>query len=646
MSEKFQVKRNLGKVFDDAVCDDQLAGELYQQLKSSSNRYIAKTELGQGAMKTVLQVQDELTGRDVAKATLKGEAKRDSSERFLREARICARLEHPNIVPLHDLGIDENGDVFFTMKLVEGISFQDMLHEIKTNESNHSLSELLEIFVKVCDAVAYAHSQQIIHLDLKPDNIQISHFGEVLVCDWGLARDLREKNSIVEDTIVSESFVTQDGLVRGTPGYMSPEQARGAISESSFQSDIYSLGAILYTILSFERPGKGSVKEVLDQTINGNFGPPSKVAAEQNIPSVLEAICLKAMSLDSKDRYTNVAQFKNDITAYLRGFATSVEDSGFLMQLKLLLKRNKVVSSVVLMSILILITATSVFLISITKSERDAKLAAKQAQEAEAEARDNLLKWQRTDELKKLIASNSMPQLITLTRNAVEDYEVMKGIDLAKVAVDLDKGLEVAHRDLGYLQASLFEFEASIKSYLQGGMPPKNHHILASKDCINKFKGRKDLSFEEILWIVRTYASYPLYNMINEFTFSPKLHFLTLDQRRQYAIEVIKLQNPKVKEVKFEGTKLKIDFTHVKDINGIYRTEITELDLKNAKLRKRIPAIRGLPLKKITLSAKDPNKQIPYLKTCKTLEEVYLPEKTTNKELLKDIPPSIKIKFY
>ncbi|MCH2209316.1 MAG: serine/threonine protein kinase [Lentisphaerales bacterium] len=646
MSEKFQVKRNLGKVFDDAVSDDKLAGDLYQQLKSSSYRYIAKTELGQGAMKTVLQVTDEITGRDVAKATLKGQAKRDSSERFLREARICARLEHPNIVPLHDLGIDENGDVFFTMKLVEGISFQDMLNEIKTNKSSHSSNELLEIFVKVCDAVAYAHSQQIIHLDLKPDNIQISHFGEVLVCDWGLARDLREKNSIIEDAIVSESFVTQDGLVRGTPGYMSPEQARGAISESSFQSDIYSLGAILYTILSFERPGKGSVKEVLEQTVSGNFTPPSTIASEQNIPTVLEAICLKAMALDTKDRYANVAQFKNDITSYLRGFATSVENSGFLMQLKLLLKRNKIVSSVVLMSIFILLSATSVFLASIKKSEREAKLAAKQAKEAEAEAKENLVKWQKTNELKNLIASESMPQLITLTRNAVEDYEVLKGIDLAKVAVELDKGLQTAHRDLGYLQSSLFEFEASINSYNLGGMPPNNRHILASVDCLVKFKGRKDLNFEEILWIVRKYASYHLYNMINEFTFSPKLHFLTLEQRRQYAIEVVKLQNSKVKEVKFEGSKLKIDLTHVNDINGIYRTEITELDLKEANLRKNIPAIRGLPLKKITLSAKHPNRQIPYLKNCKTLEEVYLPEKTTNKELLKDIPSSIKVKFY
>ena len=162
-----------------------------------------------------------------------------------------------------------------------------------------------------------------------------------------------------------------------------------------------------------------------------------------------------------------------------------------------------------------------------------------------------------------------MPQLISLTRNAVEDYEVQKGMDLARVAVELDKGLQIAHRDLGYLQASLFEFEASIKSYKLGGMKPNNRHILASKDCLIKFKGRKELSFEEILWIVRTYASYPLYNMINEFTFSPKLHFLTLEQRRQYAAEVIKLQNSKVKEVKFEGKKLKIDLTHVNDINGI-----------------------------------------------------------------------------
>ncbi|WDE99041.1 serine/threonine-protein kinase [Lentisphaera profundi] len=220
MSEKFQVKRNLKKVFDDAVCDEQNSGKLYQQLKNSTERYTHQTELGQGGMKTVSLVKDTLTGRAVAKATLKDDTRRETSERFLREARICARLEHPNIVPLHDLGLDEAGDVYFTMKLVEGISFQELIEEIEANKSDVSLSELLDIFVKICDAVSYAHSQQIIHLDLKPENIQISHFGEVMVCDWGLARDLSQKENYTEELIVSESFVTQDGLIRGTPGYM------------------------------------------------------------------------------------------------------------------------------------------------------------------------------------------------------------------------------------------------------------------------------------------------------------------------------------------------------------------------------------------------------------------------------------------
>ncbi|MDD7984413.1 serine/threonine-protein kinase [Lentisphaera marina] len=646
MSDKFQVKRNLENIFDDAVCNEQSSGELYQQLKITTDRYAHQTELGQGAMKTVSLVKDKLTGRLVAKATLKGDTGRETSERFLREARICARLEHPNIVPLHDLGIDENDEVYFTMKLVEGISFQELIEEIKINQSDLSLSELLDIFVKICDAVSYAHSQGIIHLDLKPENIQISHFGEVMVCDWGLARDINQQDNHTEELIISESFVTQDGVIRGTPGYMSPEQARGSISESSFQSDIYSLGAILYTILSLERPGKGSVKEVLAQTVKGDFPSPSQVSPKREIPAVLEAISCKAMELNPNERYTSVAQLKSDLLSYLRGFVTSVEKSSFLIQVKLLVKRNKLLSFVMIISGILLISATSIFLISIKKSESEAKIAAKQARDAELEAKDNLTKWQRTNELKRLIASESMPQLISLTRNAVENYEVQKGIDLAKVAVELDQSLQIAHRDLGYLQASLFEFEASIQSYQQGGMGDKDRHILASQDCLNKFKGRKDLSFEEIIWIVRTFDKYRLHNMINEFTFSPKLHFLTLDQRRLYALEVLKLQNHNLKEVSFEGHLIKMDSSKIVEINGLYRTNITELDLRHAELPRNIASIRGLPLKTITLPEHEPNRQIPYLKTCKTLERVYLPEKTTDKDLLKDLPKSIKVIFY
>ncbi|WDE99040.1 hypothetical protein PQO03_14480 [Lentisphaera profundi] len=352
------------------------------------------------------------------------------------------------------------------------------------------------------------------------------------------------------------------------------------------------------------------------------------------------------MELNPNERYQQVAQLRTDLVSYLRGFVTSVERASFFIQVKLLVKRNKMVSFVMIMSSIILISATSIFLISIKKSEFEAKIATQQAREAEQEAKDNLLKWQRTNELKKLIASESLPQVLSLTHTLVNDYEVLKGIDLAKVAIEIDQNLKSAHVNLAYLQASLFEFEASIQSYLQGGIGSKNKHIIASKACFEKFKGRKDLSFDEIIWIVRTYASHNLYNMINEFTFSPKLHFLNLKQRRQYALEVLQLQNPPLQELYFEGDFIKMDSRELSDINGLYRTNIKELDLRHANLRRNIVAIRGLPLTKITLPEKNPNSQVPYLKTCKTLEQVFLPEKTTNKSLLKNLPKSFKIIFY
>ena len=184
-------------------------------------------------------------------------------------------LQHPNIVPLYDIGLNEHGQPYFTMKLIQGRTLRDILEELKNgNEKDlkdYSLPERIDIFLKICDALAYAHSRGIAHLDLKPDNITVSTYGDVVVCDWGLAAIIG-KNEEIDQALTesldyySKRYYTLTGEIKGTPGYMSPEQAKGGNETKDERSDIYALGSILYELLCLDHALDGkNVKETIDQ---------------------------------------------------------------------------------------------------------------------------------------------------------------------------------------------------------------------------------------------------------------------------------------------------------------------------------------------------------------------------------------------
>src|SRR4051812_45949711 len=236
----------------------------------------------------------------------------DSRARFLLEAEVTGRLEHPGVVPVYGLGSDSRGRPFYAMRLVKGESLKEAIEHFHATGGagdprrwNLELRRLLSRFVAVCNVVAYAHSRGVLHRDLKPANILLGPYGETLVVDWGLAKvvgrgEAAARSGAVEATLQpgsgSGSSETLPGTAMGTPAYMSPEQAAGRLDQVGPLSDVYSLGATLYCLLTGRPPiGETDVGEALRRVQRGEFPPPR--AVRPGIPQGLEAICLKAMAL-------------------------------------------------------------------------------------------------------------------------------------------------------------------------------------------------------------------------------------------------------------------------------------------------------------------------------------------------------------
>ncbi|MEI6423380.1 MAG: serine/threonine-protein kinase, partial [Lentisphaerota bacterium] len=341
----------------------------------AGRKYDIGSKLAAGGMGAILQAKDLNIRRTVAMKVLL-DPKRSSENqilRFIEEAQITGQLEHPSIVPVHELGVDSGGNVFYTMKFVKGETLDSIIECIKARNAEtiakYPLNTLLNIFLKVCDGMALAHAKGVVHRDLKPANIMIGEFGEVLVMDWGLGKVLgrKEKDQAEElapgyrtsvesarvDSVSSVSgAMTMEGNAMGTPVYMSPEQAYGRVSEIDQRTDIYALGAILYQILTLHTPVDGdNVNAILMKVAQGQIEEPSKYERIQEfplhhlpgrrVPPALSHIAMKAMSLEKNARYQTVKELYKDIEAYQGGFATEAENAGLARQLLLLVKRHK-----------------------------------------------------------------------------------------------------------------------------------------------------------------------------------------------------------------------------------------------------------------------------------------------------------------
>jgi len=291
-------------------------------------RYRVRSRLGGGGMGEVHLGEDDRLGRIVAIKAVHG-ADADHPEltaRFLREARVQGQLEHPAIAPVYDLDWDEQGHAFFTMRRIAGDTLAHVLRELRRGNAHYvraySQRRLLAIFQQVCLAIDFAHERGVIHRDLKPQNLMLGDFGEVYVMDWGIAKIVEDEADTdkARDTFrgIAPDDTAED-QVFGTAGYMAPEQIESSASADA-RSDVYSLGAVLFQILSLEPlHGGGGREERLRSTRKGGAARPSARAPSRKIAPELDAICVKATALDPADRFPSARALHDAVERFLEG---------------------------------------------------------------------------------------------------------------------------------------------------------------------------------------------------------------------------------------------------------------------------------------------------------------------------------------
>ena len=339
---------NLKEIYKDSTREIY---PLLTELKDLSERYQKIELLGQGSQKKVYRVFDSQLKREIALAKPVQEHE-EFYEAFIGEAILISRLEHQGIITVYDIGF-ESDCPFFTMELIDGNNLIQAVND-------YSQDELLYIFQQICDAISYAHSKDILNMDLKPENIVVGSFFKVKVLDWGIARDLKNNNN------------TLSKKEQGTPGFMSPEQITSG--NVSVRTDVFMLGAILFYFLFKKAPFEGCIyEEVKEKTMSGRI-------TDFKLGTVSESlvkISLKALSVEPVNRYASVQDLSSELRRFQAGFATNAENAGFVKQCLLMYKRNMMIMNLVIVSVI----SGCILLSYIFQQERVQKIEAQKARE-------------------------------------------------------------------------------------------------------------------------------------------------------------------------------------------------------------------------------------------------------------------------
>jgi len=288
--------------------------ELVQSVRAAQEaRYHTGDTLAAGGMGTIHEVRDRSLTRSLALKVHHEHLAHDHEhvEMFVREARLTGQLDHPNVVPVHDLGVRDDGRLFFTMKLVEGRTLLDWVKSLRGFPSRDELLDLIDVVVKVCDALAFAHSKGVVHCDVKPANVMVGEFGQVYLMDWGIAR-------LVAEELARPPDVEDPDRVVGTPTHMPPEQARGLPVDE--RADIFAVGALMYHVLTRRPPYRGdSHIQVLAQAFLCRQRHPDEILGEGVCPPTLTSIVLRAMQPERDDRWASISDLRDALVRFARG---------------------------------------------------------------------------------------------------------------------------------------------------------------------------------------------------------------------------------------------------------------------------------------------------------------------------------------
>ncbi|HEX4128664.1 MAG TPA: serine/threonine-protein kinase [Pirellulales bacterium] len=397
-----------------------------------SPRYTVGRLHAQGGLGQVWVAHDRDLHRDVALKQLQPRwaDHGDARQRFLKEAQITGQLEHPNIVPVYELGhTTDDGTPFYTMRFVRGRTLSAAIVEYhqhcRAGVANPlERQNLLQTFIAVGNALAYAHARGVVHRDLKPENVVLGEFGEVLVLDWGLAKVREEPDVLAEVTVGDEAAqqMTQAGHVLGTPAYMAPEQARGRIDQIDARTDIYGLGSILFELLTDRPPHQGATtQEVLESILSGPM--PRARAAEPTVPPALDAICAHSMAPERSDRYPSAAELVGDVQRWLADEPISVYREPLPARMARWVRKHRS-SALAAAAALVLITVVSVVaLIVVRQQQQVAEMAREHEAEQRHRAEAGLISAQ--DTVDRILARVSSERLAPLAKNDLMRREML-----------------------------------------------------------------------------------------------------------------------------------------------------------------------------------------------------------------------------
>ncbi len=483
---------------------------------AGESRYQILRPHAQGGLGQIYLALDAELGRRVALKEIRprhaGNA--TSRQRFLAEARITGRLEHPGIVPVHGMGVHPDGRPYYAMRFINGEDLATAVHRFHSAIKDFSGLEfrwLLRRFIDVCDTIGYAHSRGVIHRDLKPSNIMLGPYGETLVMDWGVARPMRgpdlldgqegDENSS-DETMVRDGPLgrpeTMVGQAVGTPAYMSPEQARGDAPAVGPASDVYSLGATLYVMLTDRRPFGGELEDVLDEINQGRF--PSPRAVNRRVPAALEAICLRAMALDPTRRYPTAQALGVEIERFLADEPVSAWRDGWSVRARRWVRRHHslVAGCTAAAGAALLSLAVAVPLLSIAwHNAKQQHTLARAHERAAADERDRA-----ESALRFLVAAFRKPdptvdgrtlKVVDLLDQAVQDLDRSTG-DQPLMGATLLAAIGKTYAGLGMAAESLSVFERShaTRARLLGEDHPDTLEALHGKAQALEDSGRLD----------------------------------------------------------------------------------------------------------------------------------------------------------